>query len=338
MNNEKINKKPSSKDVAELAGVSRATVSRAYNPDYNLDETLKKRVLEASKTLGYMPNMLARSLQTNRTNIVGILVRNISNPFYSIAINNLIYKLQEEGFQSLVFVSENTFDIDSTLEKALQYQVDAMIVFSAVKRTKAIKELMSRGVPTILFNRYIEDSGASSVCLNDMSMGRKIANELYSLGHKIFCFISADESASTVFNRKIGFISGLEALGVKDYLIIEGGFSYESGVQSARDMMAQNPSIDACFCCSDEAAFGFVDCLRDEFKKCIPEDISIIGFDNLPLASNPHYNLSTVAQPWEQLVQATVETVKERISNSSIPPITKVIEGTYIARKTTRER
>ncbi len=337
MTTKEKNKRPSSQDVAALAGVSRSTVSRAFSSTYNLDESIKKRVISAANSLGYRPNAIARSLNTQRTNIVGIALRNTSNPFYALALDHLIMALQEAGFQSLVFMPKDSNDIDTVLEKALQYQVDAMIVFSALQNSKLTKEFISRNIPTILFNRYIENSGASSVCLNDMSMGRRIARELYGGGCRNFCFLSADESASTIINRKIGFIMQLQELGIKNCQVVQAGFNYEDGYKAAKDMLEENPTVDACFVCCDATTFGVMDFLRLEAAKKIPQDISIIGFDDLPMASNVHYQLSTVRQPWEQLVQATVDTVKERVDNFNAPAISKVIEGIYMPRATTRQ-
>lgn len=329
-------KKPSSADVAALAGVSRATVSRAFSPTYNLDATLKARVLQAADTLGYRPNAIARSLNTQRTNIVGIALRNTSNPFYAAALDCLIHALQEAGFQSLVFVPKDNNDIDTVLEKALQYQVDAIIIFSTVQNSKLVDAFIARDIPTILFNRYIENSGASSVCLNDLYMGRQVAQRLYDAGHRHFCFISGDESASTVMNRKVGFLMQLQDLGVQNCHVIAGGMSYESGERSAAHMLAAHPAVDACFVCCDQSAFGVMDYLRLVAHKRIPEDIAVVGFDDLPMAANVHYQLSTVRQPWALLVNATVDAVRERIANRTAPPISRVLEGEYVVRRSTR--
>lgn len=330
-------RKPSSKDVAELAGVSRATVSRAFNATYKMDKATRQKVIDAADALQYRPNAIARSLNQQRTNIVGILVRNTSDIFYATALDYMIYALQEAGFQSLVFLPKDSADIDTVMENALQYQVDAMIVFSVVRDSKLVQTFVFRGVPTILFNRYIDDSGASSVCLNDMSMGRKIAQELHNAGHRNFCFLSADESASTIINRKIGFVMQLQALGIASCQIIQAGFRYEDGMQAAKQMLQENPTVDACFACCDAVALGALDYLRLEAGKSVPEDIAVVGFDDSPMSSNVHYQLSTVRQPWKQLVQATVDTVIERINDKAAPPISKVLEGIYVSRGTTRK-
>ncbi len=326
-----------SKDVARLAKVSQSTVSRALRPDHKMNEELRNKVLNAARQLNYRPNALARGLLSNKINIVGIVAPDIKDPFISSAINYLVDGLQEAGFQSLLFVPKANDDIDSVLDKVLEYQMSLLIVFTSQISTKLVNECMERGITAILFNRYIPSSNTSTICCNDLICGRLVAAELYNCGYRHFCFVSGDNKASTVIDRKLGFMLQLQEYGINDFAVIESGaFNYEAGLFAGEQILALDKPIDACFCSSDTLALGVLDYLRHKGKKNIPEEIGLIGFDDIPMSRALSYDLTTVRQPWAKLIEATIATVKEYAANPATQPIIKIIEGKLIIRGTTR--
>lgn len=328
----------SSRDVAQLAGVSQSTVSRAFNASYPMDNALRTRVFEAAKELKYRPNIIARSLLSKKSDIIGIAVPDIKDPFISSALHYLIHGLQSAGFQSLIFVPEQNDDVDTVIGKVLQYQMNVCIIFSSHSTTTLASKCVENGIAPILFNRYIPGSSTSSICCNDLLCGRKVAQELYECGYRSFCFISGDSDASTINDRRTGFQLQLREYGIDNFVVIDAGLTYDDGLRAAEVLVNHPANIDACFCSADSLALGVLDYLKYVAHKNVPQDIGVIGFDDILAAQSYAYNLSTVRQPWSKLIRATVSTVKELIRDPEAEPVTKLIEGTLLIRGTTRER
>lgn len=325
-----------SRDVAKLAGVSQSTVSRAYSSSYKLDPVLKNKVFEAAKTLGYSPNALARGLLSNKSNIIAIISSTLNNPFYSSALQLFVSRLQQHGLQSLVFVPENSEDIDTVIDKVLSYRVDLVLIFGAKITSTATRFFSENNIPTVLFNRNIPLSHASAVCCNDYMSGYLVAHTLYSSGCRHFAYISGHEDVSTNIDRQRGFIDGLAAEGISDCCIIQGGYEYGAGLVAGEEMMRVCPGVDACFCINDITAIGVLDYIKYNTSKRVPEDISIVGFDDIPIASHVGNSLSTIRQPLSLMVDSTIETVLELLENPNRPPVVKNINGEFVARKTTK--
>lgn len=331
-----IRTKISSKDVARLAGVSQSTVSRAYSDTYQLDPELKKKVFDAAKELGYHPNAIARSLLSNRSNIIGIVTSTLDSPFYSAALQSFAAKLQKHGLQSLVFVVERSEDLDMVVDHVLSYRVDLILIFGAQSTTKAAGICTAHGTPTVLFNRYIPQSRTSAVCCNDYQCGQMVARELYKSGCRRFAYISGFENVTTNIDRKDGFMHGLRELGIPDCQVIAGGYSYDAGLLAGQALAERHPDVDACFCANDITAIGVLDYIRYRTDKSVPEELSIVGFDDIAMSRQLSYQLSTVRQPIEQMVDASISTILDILGDSSMRPMVKIIEGEYISRKTTK--
>lgn len=331
-----MKKKVSSKDVAKLAGVSQATVSRAFNDAYKMSPELKSRVLEAAKQLDYRPNAIARSLLSNKSNMIGIVTSRLDSPFYSIALQAFVKKLQEHSLQSLIFVAEHSEDIDTVINRVLSYQVDLVLIFSAKSTTSMARICVEHGTPTVLFNRYIPLSQTSAVCCNDYQSGRLVAHELYGSGCRNFAYIAGEENSTTNIDRRNGFITGLQDLGINNCKIIQGGYSYSVGMKAAQELLEVCPHVDACFCANDITAVGVLDYLRNVAHKAVPEEISVVGFDDIPMAGHISYQLTTVRQPVEQMVDATISTILETLEKPGMKPVLKIVEGELIKRSTTK--
>ena len=331
-----MSNKVSSKDVAKLAGVSQSTVSRAFSSTYNLAPELKERVLKAAKELDYRPNAIARTLFSKRSNIIAVVTSNLDNPFYSTALQFFVKKLQAHSLQSLIFVAEHSEDIDTVINRVLSYQVDLVLIFGAKSSTKLAGVCNENGVPAVLFNRYIPRGQTSAVCCNDYQSGRMVAQELYERGCRNFAYIAGEENVTTNIDRRNGFVVGLQDLGINNCRIIQGGYSYSAGLRAARRMLEEYPKVDACFCANDITAIGVLDYLRNVAHKSVPEEISVIGFDDIPISRQMSYRLSTVRQPVEQMVDVTISTILEILKDPDTKPILKIVDGIIIKRKTTK--
>jgi DNA-binding LacI/PurR family transcriptional regulator len=312
-----MSKKPTSIDVAKLAGVSQPTVSRAFDPNTSVAPETRERVLKAAKELGYKPNVIARSLSTRRSNIVGLVMANISNSlFYPNVLEQITNRLQMKGKQVLLFSVPLDKPVDDFLPRVLGYQVDGLIITSTTPSNEIADECARNGTPVILFNRFVEGSSANSVCCDNINGGQQAADALLDAGHSRIAFVSGPPNTSTNKTRQKGFLGRLKERGYENVICDLGAFTYESGQEAARRLLSKNPQPDAIFCAADAMALGVMDVARYEFGLKIPEQLSVIGFDDVPIASWPVYNLTTIRQPINRMIDAILDLID---NNSDTP-------------------
>ncbi|MBL8058222.1 MAG: LacI family DNA-binding transcriptional regulator [Anaerolineales bacterium] len=322
-------------DVARLAGVSQSTVSRVFSAEDRVSEETRARVLAAAQNLGYQPNVLARSLTTQQSNIVGI-VTHISNPFYPYIIEKLTRKLQEMGRQTLLFSVEPDQDVDEILPLVLQYRVDALIITSASLSSEMASQCERQGTPVVLFNRYVPGAKVSAVCCDNIEGGRLVANLLLDAGHKRLAHIAGRAPTSTNRDREKGFADRLRERGYGTWLRDESDHAYQSGREAAQRLFRRPDRPDAIFCVSDAVAFGAIDAARYDCGLRIPEDVSIVGFDDLPTAAWPAYSVTTIREPVNRMVDLTLELLVERIEHPQAEPVLELLPGQVVKRTSAR--
>jgi DNA-binding LacI/PurR family transcriptional regulator len=326
-------------DVARTLGVSQSTISRAFSMTASISEEMKLRVIKAANKLGYQPNVIARSLITRKTNMVAIVMANLVDPFYPVVLDELVQHVQAAGFQTLLFVPSEGQKIDDIMPSLLQYQVDAIILTSATISSAMARICAARETPVISFNRYVPDLKIHAVSSDNVAGGRQVADYLVATGHERFAFVSAQRDATTNRDRRSGFLSRLKQLKIDSCLQEEGGeFSYEAGYAATKRLLRQASRPDALFFASDVMAFGGIDAAR-ELGLGVPGDVSIVGYDDVPLAALPSYGLTTIRQPVREMAQAAMEILGlagERNARSA--PENRIIRGTLITRSSTRDR
>jgi len=329
-------KRVTSVDVARLAGVSQSTVSRTFSPESNIAPATRDKVLAAAETLGYAPNAIARSLITNRTNIIGLVMANITNPFYPYVLERFIAQLQQSGWQALLFSPAPDQDVDDVLPLALQYRVDGLIITSATMSSEMADECARQGTPVVLFNRYIFGANVSAVCCDNVEGGRMIANLLLDAGHRSLAYIAGNADTSTNIDREKGFMDRLHERGVTEVVRAQGVYSYEAGYELALQVLRENPSLDALFCGNDIMAMGAMDAARSELGISIPDDLTVFGFDDIPSAAWPVYSLTTIRQPVERMIEKTLQLLFERIEEPDKAPVLELIPGELMRRTSAR--
>jgi len=328
-------KKSTSIDVARLAGVSQATVSRVFGSEDNVAIETRERVLTAAQTLSYQPNAIARSLTTQQTNIVGIITH-IGSPFYPYVLEKFTQRLQLMGRQILLFSATPNQDVDDILPLVFQYRVEALIVTTASLSSELANECDRKGIPLILFNRYILGSRASAVSCDNVEGGRLVANLLLDAGHRRLAFIAGMGQTSTNRDREKGFADRMRERGLTEWLREEGNYSYETSREAALRLLKRPDRPDAIFCANDIMAFGALDAARYDLGLRVPDDVSVIGFDDLPMAAWPSYSLTTIRQPVNRMIDATMELLSERIENPNADPVLKLVPGPVIRRTSAR--
>ena len=208
------NEKITSLDVARRAGVSQSAVSRVFTPGASVSKHTVEKVRRAAAELGYRPNVLARSLITGRSRIIGLVVAYLENYFYPEVVERLSVALQEQGYHVLVFMAAPTVgDVQGVVQEILDYQVDGLVLASVSMSSVLAEKCQSFGIPVVLFNRDQDDPRLSSVTTDNRAGGRALAELLVSLGHGRIAYIAGFEGASTQRDRELGFREGLAAAG-----------------------------------------------------------------------------------------------------------------------------
>jgi DNA-binding LacI/PurR family transcriptional regulator len=325
----------SSSDVARLAKVSQSAVSRTFSPDASVSEDMRRRVLSAAKQLGYQPNAIARAMISGRSKLIAVLFAYLDNHFYPQILEQMSRRFQEHGYQVLLFMT-GPGDQDSVVQKMRQYQVEGIVMASATLSSTLARECASGGTPVVMFNRYDPASPTSSVTSDNVDGGRQVARFLVAGGHSRIAFIAGHEDSSTSRDREAGFLEELVAGGLRLFSREVGGFAFDRAADVTRRMFAGTRRPDAVFVANDHMAFSVMDVLRDELHLRIPEDVSVVGYDDVPEASWGGYRLTTVAQPAAAMLDATVSLLLEQIETRSIDRHAALLPARLVVRGSAR--
>lgn len=330
-------RKVTSQHVAERAGVSQSAVSRVFTPGASVSEKMARKVRAAAAELGYRPNLLARSLITGRSRIIGLVLAYLGNPFYPDALERLSAALQERGYHVLVFLSGDTdTDVDKVIEELMEYQVDGIITASINLSGELTSRLDAAGIPAVLFNRGIRGSGLSAVTSDNLRGGAEVARFLLAGGHRRIAHISGWQESSTGVDRLEGFRRALHAAGHELHALQDGMYRRDIAADSAQAMMEAATPPDAIFVGNDHMALAVLDRLRHEMGVSVPGDVSIVGYDDVPMAAWPSFQLTTLRQPVNRMIGATVETLLAEIEQGAPAGTLTEIEGPLVVRRSAR--
>lgn len=327
------------KDVARELGMSVSTVSRAFYPDAYVADATREVVLEKARVMGYKANPFAQSLITKRTRIVGVVVSDLANPFYPEIMTRLTADLHREGMNVMLITARETREIDAAVLEMLTYQPDLVIILAAPMSTHCIVECEQAGSPCIFFNRLAGAEKQHGVTCDNLLGGSMVANYLADLGHRRLAYVSAFPDASTNVERGRGFADQAEARGLERPFVIEAGnFNYDAGFQAGLEVGALSKHPDAVFCASDIVALGFIEGIRS-VGLSVPDDISVVGFDDVSLAAWPSHSLTTVKQPIDRMLAVTVELAAKLSSSPNMTAeVHRIAPGALVERKSTKAR
>ena len=335
----KQRKRPvTSSDVARLAGVSPASVTRVFNPDWdmNVRPAIKAKVLAAAKELNYTPNAFARMLAGNHTNLIAIVLGPATGYYYSQVLLQFIYKLQSHGQQVLPFATDANTPLPKLIHRIEQYRVDAIIVTSAAHIT--CDTPLESSIPILMFEQENGGPARHSVCSDSYAGGQMVADMLIDNGHQRIAFISGNGLSETKdFNRDYGFISQMHSRGMKIWRTEIGKYAhYDSGCAATRQLMMGPVYPDAIFCADDVSAMAAIDVLRQEYHLSIPDEISIVGFHDIREAAFPAYSLTTIQSPTAHMVDAAIEFIDQLREGHSDQPYQKLFPMTPVIRQSMR--
>ncbi|UQS23970.1 LacI family transcriptional regulator [Amycolatopsis thermalba] len=305
-----------SHDVARLAGVSQPTVSRALRGDHRVSEATRARVREAAEALGYVPSEAGRSLSTRSTRRIGVVVTDLTNPFYPHLIGPLHDTLERHGYRMMLFTERSETALET--ERLLDRSIDGVVLTTAVIGSALPAELHRRGLPFVFLNRETGNDKADAAVVDNEAGGRLVAEELVRLGHADVALIGGPAETTTGRDRELGFRVGLSEAGVglPRHRVRRGPFDYGTGYQGLLDLMAEDPRPTAVFCGNDVIAIGAMNAAR-RLGVDVPGDLTLIGFDDLPMASWETFDLTTVRHDLHGMAQAAADLLVERLAGGA---------------------
>jgi DNA-binding LacI/PurR family transcriptional regulator len=313
----KRNRTPTSIDVARLAGVSKSAVSRAFTDGASVAADTRQRVLEAADALGYRPNPIARSLTTRRSAIVGVAMA-FMDQLYAPLLTRLSERLTQEGFRLLLFKAKPEEIADDELETLVQYNVDALILVS-VKLSDVFAERCRRaGIPVVLINPTMDVGAVSTLTGSNADGGRQLGEFLIAAGHRKLAYMGGFAGSYTSEARRNGYVEAMRAAGIrKPPLYDVGNYTFDGGIAAARRLLSGSVLPDAIFCANDSMACATIDVARREFGIAVGSALSVVGFDNEPIAAWPGFDLTTYSLPLEGIVDQSIDLVRRLWMNSS---------------------
>ncbi|MBL8831414.1 MAG: LacI family DNA-binding transcriptional regulator [Rhodospirillales bacterium] len=323
-------------DVARRAGVSRSAVSRTFTQGASVSPRMRQRVLKAAEYLGYRVNRLAQGLISERSILVGVLVGNMSAPYMARQLEALSGALLREGMQCLLLnaaATEGT-GISGLIDRILEFRVRAIVVMSGVPPSAIVKECLSNGVRVILVNKLIDGAKTDTILTDDVAGARLAAQRLIDDGCKRPAIISSVAGTLSLTRRTEAAAARFAEAGLSPVIWAKGTTTYEGGARAARETLAR-PGIDGAFCVTDFLALGYLDAARVEMGRRVPEDLSVVGFDDIPQASWESYRMTTVRQPVDTLISAIMRAILRDAARSKA--VNDVLPVELVERSTTRK-
>lgn len=325
-----------SQQVAQVAGVSQSAVSRSFTPGASISPATREKVLKAARELGYRPNAIARSLNTARSRIVGVVMSYFDNQFYPQVLEALAQKLDELNYHLLLFVGDRDGNVDRIFDQIMQYRVDGIVLASVSLSIELSEECLAAGIPVVLFNRSEENGIVSSVNSDNSAAARQIAEFLLAGEHKHFAYVAGLADSSVNLARQHGFVSALSQKGVEEVRIVQGDYDAQQTKLAAYALFSAPQQPDAIFAANDHMALVVMDVARYEFGLRIPEDLSVVGYDDTGPSGWPSYALTSASQPVDAMVSATVALLMKQIDSENIEPEQVVVPGALVIRHSAR--
>lgn len=322
-----------SRDVARLAGVSQPTVSRALRDDPRVSDETKKRVREAAALLGYVPSEAGRALSSGRTRRIGLLVTDLENQFYSHIIAPVHHELEGMGYQLMLHTE--TADNETVAERLIANGLDGVILATATVDSVAPLRLRDRGLPFVYFNRTAAYVDADATVVSPMSGFEAAARRAVELGHRRIGAVLGPSNTSTAQSREQALRAALAAhgLSLEPQRVRRGPFDTASGDAATSELLAQDTPPTLIFCGNDVVAYGAMNAARRAGVD-VPGGVSIVGFDDLPPASWPIIELTTIAYDFTEMAREAARLMARRIEQPEAPIAHVEFDTSFIERRT----
>ena len=311
------------RDVATSAGVSHQTVSRVINKSERVTPSTRKRVENAIKKLGYRPNAIARSMAKGYTHTLGCISPNLTNYIFSSMIESAQIEARRQGFFMLTGCASSADEVPPLLDEMLNRRVDGLLVLNPRddERYLHLLPLIESGMPVVYLKNSPKEEIVSSVCANDQNGAYQAIQYLLELGHTRIATITGPENEECTLDRLKGYWQALSEASIKQEkeLIVKGNWLAESGGQATLQLLATNIPFSAIFAQNDRMAIGVIRALRDSGLR-VPQDVSVIGYDDIPLVSYFDPLLTTIHQPMDEFGRHGAQLLIEAVRNLKYIP------------------
>ncbi len=309
-------KKITIKEVSKKAGVSTATVSHVINKTRFVSPPLVKKVKEAMKKLNYQPNLLAGSLRTQKTNTIGLIVSDSSNLFFAYMQTHIEKIISKHGYSIIVANTHYSIEKEKELINILRAKrVDGILIVPENTDYKFMEKIDESGTPIVIIERELDGTVLNSVLIDNKIGSYKATEYLIKLGHENIGYLDRKGDKAHSLERKNGYLSALRKHGIKidKDLIIRSGFSCQDGYNAANYFLENHRKVTAILTFGDFSALGAMRCIFDSGLR-VPEDISVIGFTDMPICPYSYPSITTIQYPVSKIANETCQLLLKRIN------------------------
>jgi LacI family transcriptional regulator len=325
-----------SRDVAAVAGVSQATVSRVLSGTVQVSDRTREAVMRALEITGYVPNASARTMRSGRTGAIGVVVTHMTNPFYPHLLEALSNSIHGVGHRMIVWDGRRDGETDAVAairEKA----VDSVIFTTATPDSSPLREALRHQLPVVLVNRSLPRLPCDSVTSDNVAGASNVARYLVDAGRERLAMIGGAAGTSTADERLRGFRSGLTRAGraTSELALVAGEWAYDAGARCMRELLdASTRPPDALFCANDVLAFGAIDAARASGLR-VPDDLWVVGYDDISISSWAAYELTTVRQPLREMADEAIDLALRRLDDPDRAPVRRRLTSELVVRGST---
>lgn len=327
--------RPTIRNVAERAGVSKSLVSLVLRGSPHVSEHRRQAVLQAARELGYRPNAVARSLVEGRTHLVGALVADLHNPFYAQCLDGLQESLHGDGLRLLIGNSQwdPAFE-DEAVEAFLELRVDGLVLLGIAPSSDTLIEATGY-TPTVVVGERDIELGGVDVVVDDDQLGARLAvDHLVEFGHRRIAHIEGARSSSGRF-RCEGYLVAMRRHALAPYIMVEQSeCTEEGGAAAAHNLLTRDPRPTAIFAANDAVAIGVLSAAA-ELGLRVPDDLSVVGYDNTHLAGTQPISLTTIDQPRRAMGRSAAALLSDRISDPGKSSRLRQVTPQLVARRST---
>ena len=322
-------RRATSYDVARIAGVSQSAVSRCFAPNASIAPAKRELILKVAAEIGYRPNALAQALISKRTNLVAVLISNLTNLYYPEVLAGLSASLTDRDVRVLLFNLNAESEVDEVIDQVWRHSVDGVIAAARLSEQQ-LRQFAEHQILVVMYNRLASGPNAASVRCDSVSGERTLVDGLIASGHHRFGIIAGPQDSYVGEERRTAALTLLAEKGFADVPMVRGDFSYASGRDGLLALASGKQKLDAIICASDLMAIGAMDAARIELGRNIPDDMSIVGFDGSGPAAWESYRLTTIRQPVGRMTEAAAAMLIERIHDPLYPAEQRLFSGRLI--------
>jgi LacI family transcriptional regulator len=322
-----------SRDVAAAAGVSQATVSRVLAGGSTVSDATRARVLTAMDAVGYVPNLSARAMKTGLSGTVGVVVADLANPFYPQLLDALGRAFDAAGRRVTVWVAEGAKNL-AALQAIRERSVDGVVFTTVTEESAELRSALDRHSPVVLVNRTLVGVDCDQVASDNVAGGALVGAYLSTHDRRRPAFIGGEPTVATTRDRLAGFLHALGRAEIAPISVIHGEYTHRSGYEGMLALLDGSEPPDAVFCSNDLLAFGALDAARVRGLR-VPDDVWVIGYDDVEMAAWESWSLTTVRQDVDRLAQVAADLLLRRLEQPTVPTAQVLLSPSICVRRST---